>query len=548
MAKEVSGATINMSGRKGSRKRTQTKRFVQENELVSKSKSKTSTQPKLPSARGRGRPRQRARGATGGNLGISPPLLQDNEAMNGIHEENGDITVAQGTHEEGIEEQSQSTSSVDMTIPDVNAALQTTREEIAEFMTKVTGVLTALFSVITAPQVSEMENSHVKEIEENDLLNNYINHAKSVLVVKENSYKNAVLRGSRSDARGGGGGTKATNSPVDITHSPESITQNHTHTSQRDSQTMPPRPISDAEHEWKIKFDEKRKKNIIVHGMYDANSYAEDMSFIRHMFRDIGCRENYSQISRLTRLGTRRYNRNRTLMICFDTEEAATHVLNKCKDLSNSRTYGRLNIKRDLPRDQRQVNNRSGNEIYQASRGAQSRDDRRDGQRVHGEKYRAIPARDIDIDDNNAETADESEDEHSSSGSDLSAYDSSDSEWTTVDDTEWVSENRFEDNISNVGATGTANVQTEEIASHLAGLRTSKGLEAAINVVGLTPQRATNIQGEIVVDEIRAEIHSEDNDVSNILSGEENSKRDTKVKTENPPSGNGEPRKRRGED
>ena len=193
MAKEVSGATINMSGRKRSRKRTQTKRFVQENELVSKSKSKTSTQPKLPSARGRGRPRQRARGATGGNLGISPPLLQDNEAMNGIHEENGDITVAQGTHEEGIVEQSQSTSSVDMTIPDVNATLQTTREEIADFMTKVTGVLTALFSVITAPQVSEMENSHVKEIEENDLLNNYINHAKSVLVVKENSYKNAVL-------------------------------------------------------------------------------------------------------------------------------------------------------------------------------------------------------------------------------------------------------------------------------------------------------------------------------------------------------------------
>merc|ERR1739842_113472 len=87
--------------------------------------------------------------------------------------------------------------------------------------------------------------------------------------------------------------------------------------SQSDSQTMPPRSISDAEHEWKIKFDEKRKKNIIVHGMYDANSYAEDMSFIRHMFRDIGCRENYSQISRLTRLGTRRYNRNRTLMICF---------------------------------------------------------------------------------------------------------------------------------------------------------------------------------------------------------------------------------------
>merc|ERR1739842_27422 len=115
-------------------------------------------------------------------------------------------------------------SSVDMTWADVNATLQTTREEIADFMTKVTGVLTALFRIITAPQVSEMEKSHVKEIEENDLLNNYINHAKSVLVVKKNSYKNAVLRGSKSDERGGGGGTKAaaaSNAPVGITHSPE---------------------------------------------------------------------------------------------------------------------------------------------------------------------------------------------------------------------------------------------------------------------------------------------------------------------------------------
>ena len=51
-----------------------------------------------------------------------------------------------------------------------------------------------------------------------------------------------------------------------------------------------------------------------------------------------------------------------------------------------------------------------------------------------------------------------------------------------------------------------------------------------------------------MVDEIRAEIHSEDNDAINILSGDENSKRGTKVKTENPPSGNGEPKKRRGED
>ena len=67
-------------------------------------------------------------------------------------------------------------------------------------------------------------------------------------------------------------------------------------------------------------------------------------------------------------------------------------------------------------------------------------------------------------------------------------------------------------------------------------------------MVGLTPEGATNTQGEIVVDETRAEIHSEDNDAINILSGDENSERGNEVKTENPPSGNGEPKKRRGED
>ena len=44
MAKEVRGATINMSGRKGSRKRMKTRRFVQDNELVSKSVGKRGTQ------------------------------------------------------------------------------------------------------------------------------------------------------------------------------------------------------------------------------------------------------------------------------------------------------------------------------------------------------------------------------------------------------------------------------------------------------------------------------------------------------------------------
>ena len=91
-------------------------------------------------------------------------------------------------------------------------------------------------------------------------------------------------------------------------------------------------------------------------------------------------------------------------------------------------------------------------------------------------------------------------------------------------------------------ATSTANISTEEIASLLAAQRAPGGLEAAINIVGLTPNGATNTEGEIVVDEIRAEIHREEEDVSIILSGDGNSERGNEVKSENSPSGNGEPK------
>ena len=42
-----------------------------------------------------------------------------------------------------------------------------------------------------------------------------------------------------------------------------------------------------------------------------------------------------------------------------------------------------------------------------------------------------------------------------------------------------------------------------KIEVKIAGLHTPRGLEAAINVVGLTPEGATNTKGEIVVDETR---------------------------------------------
>ena len=386
-----------------------------------------------------------------------------------------------------------------------------------------------------------MESSHVKEIKDNNLLSKCFDQAKSYLTVKEKSYKDAVLRGGgRNRAKPLETTRRNVREPVD-TESPVSIAQNVV-------PRMPLPTISDAEKEWKIKFDVKRKKNVIVYGIYDANSQVEDLSFLKQMFRDTGCRGNFSQISHLARLGPKKFNRDRLLMICFDTEEAATKVLNKCKNLSSSRTYGRINVKSDLPRDQRQVSSRSENSLNQAAMGSQP-------QRQRGERYTVLPTtnNNIDIDDNIL-TSDESDDDRESSDSDISPDGTSTSGWTTIDDTEWVSgennnnRNSIEGNITSSLSTSTADISPEAIASLLASQRTPGGLEAAINIVGLTPKEATNTEGEIVVDEIRAEIHKEEEDENIILSGDGNSKRGIEVKSENSPSGNGETMRRRGED
>ena len=124
------------------------------------------------------RRRERGRGARRGDVRTAPVLLENgqDEATNSNHEENGNIIVAQTTRDEGVVKQSQSETSVGITAPDVSAMLQT---EFVGFMASVTGVLNALFSMITSPQVSEMESSHDKEIKDNELLSNCIDQAKS---------------------------------------------------------------------------------------------------------------------------------------------------------------------------------------------------------------------------------------------------------------------------------------------------------------------------------------------------------------------------------
>ena len=103
-------------------------------------------------------------------------------------------------------------------------------------------------------------------------------------------------------------------------------------------------------------------------------------------------------------------------MICFDTEEAARKVSDKSTKLSSRRTYGRIFVNRDLPRDQRQISGRIENSLNQAARGSQHQH-----QRQQRDRSTALPNtnNNREIDDQNISTSDESRDDRDSSDSDI---------------------------------------------------------------------------------------------------------------------------------
>ena len=57
-------------------------------------------------------------------------------------------------------------------------------------------------------------------------------------------------------------------------------------------------------------------------------------------------------------------------MVCFNSETAASQVLNRSTNLVKSASYGHIYIKRDLPRDQRPPPRKSNSRVAEAARGA----------------------------------------------------------------------------------------------------------------------------------------------------------------------------------
>ena len=88
------------------------------------------------------------------------------------------------------------------------------------------------------------------------------------------------------------------------------------------------------------------------------------------MLRVIGCSHRIAQKISSTRLGPKKTGRRKLLMVCFNSEEAVTQILNRSCNLANSTFYGHIYIKRDLPRNHRPVYKKRKSHIADAARGA----------------------------------------------------------------------------------------------------------------------------------------------------------------------------------
>ena len=96
-----------------------------------------------------------------------------------------------------INEIEQPATANEMSSRDLVAALDTTREDFLSHIKMVTGVLCALFSFLTPPQINEIEKSYENELKDNEIFTKCMNHAKGTTEIKGSAYRDALINESK---------------------------------------------------------------------------------------------------------------------------------------------------------------------------------------------------------------------------------------------------------------------------------------------------------------------------------------------------------------
>ena len=97
-----------------------------------------------------------------------------------------------------------------------------------------------------------------------------------------------------------------------------------------------------AHPDWLRKLDENRKYNLILFGIHDTNNKYEDHRIVDDILRTIGCEHRIANKTNIIRLGNKKPGRSRLLMVCFNSETAASQVLNRSTNLVTSAYQGHI--------------------------------------------------------------------------------------------------------------------------------------------------------------------------------------------------------------
>ena len=117
-----------------------------------------------------------------------------------------------------MEEIRQVDNSTATDIADLKAALGATCEEVTSYMQSVTSVLCTLFSVLTATQIKDIENSTNEMMKQDNLFNNCINQAKSAAAARDLSLKLASARNASNEEKINSSLNESTVTPQSFAH------------------------------------------------------------------------------------------------------------------------------------------------------------------------------------------------------------------------------------------------------------------------------------------------------------------------------------------
>ena len=262
-----------------------------------------------------------------------------------------------------VEEIRQVDNTTAMDVANLKAALGATCEEVTSYMQSVTSVLCTLFSVLTATQINDIEKSTNEMMKQDNLFNNCINQAKSAAAARDLSLKLAAARNASNEEK--------INSPLnETTVTPQSFAHNTNRGAVAAATPVTTQIVNTARPDWLKKLDENRKYNLILFGIHDINNKAEDRRIVDDVLWIIGCQHRIANITNIIRLGKKKPGKSRLLMVCFNSETAASQVLNRSTNLIRSASHGHIYIKRDLPREQRPPPRNSNSRVAEAARGA----------------------------------------------------------------------------------------------------------------------------------------------------------------------------------